>query len=343
MMKAIAGLALVLFLQDAENPHKNLQYSKNLDKAMEYLKSRADRSDPGVMCYLGWAFLLDGRDAFKPALEGIIDRACRSCLEEKHMNANWHVALAMLFLAEVYKRQPSDKVAEALKASVKLVAKTIEGSGGWCHCKGFAARSGYDRKGGGTDICMLTALMVAALMNVRAAGLPSNDGLIATGVANLKRLSRGGLLAYGTGNNVGDKAGARAAMLAYALWVGKQTQDPTFGEIARSVPPMFGQAQAGHACGGQNFFALALGSTALGQYGNFASAWLGRLRQAADGTVTMLNDGNKDLNFAGGHMIDTAVYAIMILLQHPKILEVAAPRPNAVPGEKPKSPFSQKD
>jgi hypothetical protein len=329
-----------------ENPHKNLPHAQTLEKCMQYLKTKADRSDPGVMCYIGWAFLLDGREEFKPALNGIIQRAKTSCLEQKHFNGNWHMALAILFLAEVYKRQPDDGIKDALKEAVKAAAKTMEPTGGWCHRKGYARESGYDKKGGGVDICMLTATMVAAMMNVRAAGIDPCDGPINNGINNLKQLSRGGGLAYGTGNPVGDKAGARGAMLAYALWLGKQTQDPFFGNVARSLPGMFGQAQTGHASGGQNFFALALGSYAIGQYQNFVATWLGKLPVKANGEVTMLADGSRDLNFGGGHLMDTAVYCMMILMQHPKILEEHGPAPaaggNAPEPEKKPSPFSQK-
>lgn len=338
MICEIALVSLFIAQDPPENPHRNLPHARSLDKAMADLKAKADKADPGIMAYLGWAFLLDGREEFKPALNAIVERSLHSCCEEKHFNANWHAALAILFLAEVYKRQPSDPIKEALKNAVKVVAKTVEPTGGWCHHKGYARESGYDRKGGGTDISMLTALMVAALFNVKSAGLEVSDALIQNGVANLKRMARGGGIAYGTGNGAGDKAGARGAMLAYALWLGKQTSDPFLGEVARNLPQAFSQTQAGHACGAQNFFALALGSTAVGQYGNFAATWLGRLPIKADGTVTMLNDGNKDLNFAGGHLADTAVYAIMILLQHAKILEEGPPKD----GRKNPSPFSQK-
>lgn len=350
MVRVLAVLSLFTFAQDNKppdppaNPHKNLPFARSLDKAMQYLKTKADKADPGIMAYVGWAFLLDGRDEFKPALDGIVARAMNSCKEEKHFNANWHAALSILFLAEVHKRRPNDKIAEALKDAAKVVAKTMEGTGGWCHHKGYAAESGYDRRGGGTDICMMTALMVAALMNAKAAGADIPQGPIANGIGNLKRLARGGLLPYGTGNASPDRAGARAAMLAYALWVGGQKHDPIFGEIAQAVPRLFNQTEQGHACGAQNFFALALGSYAIGQYGNFAGQWLGRLQQRPDGTVTMRNDGSKDLNFGGGHIADTAVYCVMILLQHAKFLEnVDKPAaPGAAPGPK-KNPFSQKE
>lgn len=329
-----------------ENPHKDLPHAKSLDAALQYLKGRAATADIGVMCFLGWAFLLDGREEFKPALNTIIDSACRSCIEQKHFNANWHVAEAMLFLAEVYKRQPSEKIAAALKESVKVAGKNVESTGGWCHHKGHARESGYDKRGGGVDISMLTALMVSALANVKAAGLEGNDSLIANGIANLKGMARGGLIGYGTGNSAPDRAAARGAMLAFGLWVGKQTSDPHLGAMKQVLPQAWGRAESGHAFGAQNFFALAMGSYACGMYGNFAAQWLGKLPIKADGSVTMRADGNQDRNFDGGHLADTAVYALMILLQEKDILGGdgggggGGIRP-AVP--KGTSPFSQKN
>jgi hypothetical protein len=306
--------------QPAENPHKDLPFAKSLDAALQYLKPKAETADPGIMCYLGWAFLLDGREEFKAALKTIIDASCRSAVETKHFNANWHVANSMFFLAEVYKRQPSDKVKQALAESVKVAAKGVEATGGWCHHKGYAGKSGYDKRGGGVDICMLTALMVGGLMNVKAAGLETNDSLISNGITNLKRQSRGGMLAYGTGNSSPDRAAARGSMLAAALWFGKNTSDPHFGEIKQLLPQAWARTESGHASGPLNFFAVALASYATGQYGNFASTWLGRLPVAKDGSVTMRCDGRNDNNFDGGHLADTAIYAVMILLQEKGIL-----------------------
>jgi hypothetical protein len=193
---------------------------------------------------------------------------------------------------------------------------------------------------------MLTAMMVAALMNVKAAGIEVNDSLISNGIANLKGQSRGGLIGYGTGNGAPDRAGARGAMLAFALWLGKQTSDGHFGAMKQVLPQAWGRAEQGHAFGPQNFFALALGSYAAGMYGNFAAQWLGKLSIAKNGAVTMHSDGAKDNNFDGGHIADTAVYAIMILLQEKGILEgngggsTGGIRPATPNGN---SPFSQKN
>lgn len=354
MMRLAVGL-LVLAFQDQEpqapvdNPHKDLPHAKSLDAALQYLKPKAETADPGVMCYLGWAFLLDGREDFKPALQTIIDAACRSALESKHFNANWHVAQSMFFLAEVYKRRPSDKIKEVLAESIKVAGKNVEGTGGWCHHKGYAGKSGYDKRGGGVDICMLTALMVAALMNVKAAGLPSNDSLISNGITNLKRQGRGGMFGYGTGNSSPDRAAARGSMLAAALWFGKNTSDPHFADVKQLLPQAWGRTEQGHAFGPQNFFAVALASYATGQYGNFAAAWLGKLSVKKDGSVTMRCDGAKDNNFDGGHLADTAVYAVMILLQEKGILgndgagSGSAPGGGTIKPAKPSgtSPFSK--
>jgi hypothetical protein len=317
-----------------------LPHQEKLDKALAYLKSKMSSLDAGIMPYMGLAFLLDGREEFKEPLQTIVDQTLPLTGESKHFNGNWHLAQAILFLSEVYKRDPSERIAEALKQASKSAARSVEATGGWCHHRGYAARSGYDRKGGGVDISMLTALMVAALMNMRAAELEVNGSLISNGVSNLKGMSRGGLIGYGTGNGAPDRAAARGAMLAFALWLGKQSGDPHVGAVKQILPRVLGQTESGHAWGPLNFLAVGLAGYATGQYGSFASTWLGRLRQAADGTVTLRADGRNDNNFDGGHVGDTAVYAILILLQRKNILEAgggsgAARRPSI-------SPFSQR-
>jgi hypothetical protein len=192
---------------------------------------------------------------------------------------------------------------------------------------------------------MLTALMAAALMNAKSAGIDVNESLIANGIANLKRMSRGGLIGYGTGNGAPDRAAARGSMLAYALWLGKQNSDPHLGQVKQLLPQAWSRTEQGHAFGPLNFLAVALGSYATGQYGNFAATWLGRLPVKKDGSVIMRNDGSKDNNFDGGHLADTAVYAILILLQEKGILggDAGGPSGGIRPASpKSASPFSQK-
>jgi hypothetical protein len=109
-------------------------------------------------------------------------------------------------------------------------------------------------------------------------------------------------------------------MLAAALWFGKNTSDSHFADVKKLLPQAWSRTEQGHAFGPLNFFAVALGSYATGQYGNFAATWLGKLSVKKDGSVTMRCDGAKDNNFDGGHLADTAVYAIMILLQEKDIL-----------------------
>lgn len=317
----LPAILLISAAAQDKPPPKTFPYERNLNKALGYLLTKADKCDPGIMSYVGWAFLLDGRDDYKPALDSIIQRCLKACVEEKHFNANWHVALSMLFLAEVQKRRPDDKIAEALKASVTVAAKNVEATGGWCHHKNYAKESDYLKKGGGVDLSMLTALMLSALANAKAAGVEVPERLIAGALDNLKRLSKDGDLAYGTSNGSPDKACARRAMAAYGLWLLGKTEDPIFAAAKTGLPAVMGQMEQGHACGAQNFFSAALGSYATGQADTFARTALGRLSQKSDGTVVLRNDGSKDLDFAGGHVPDTAVYAIVILMQRPKILE----------------------
>jgi hypothetical protein len=316
------GLIFVgLGVSAQDEPKRTLPYSRNLGRALDYLKAHAAKCDTGIMCYLGWAFLLEGSDELKPALDAIVKRALKACVEEKHFNANWYVAHSMLFLSQVQKRRPDDSIVEALKASIAVAARTVEPTGGWCHHKNYGKESDYLKRGGAVDLSMLTALMLAALACAKAAGVSVPEALIENGLANLKRLAKDGNIPYGTQNPVADKVCTRGAMAAYALWMLGKTDDPLFDHAKKTLPPLMGQVEAGHACGAQNFFAVALGSYAIGRYDAFARASLGRLSQKRDGSVVMRNDGSKDLNFGGGHLADTAVYALMILLQTPKILE----------------------
>ena len=68
-----------------------------------------------------------------------------------------------------------------------------------------------------------------------------------------------------------------------------------------------------------------MGCYATGQYSAFASQWLGRLAFQKDGSIAMHTGQGLESVASPGNVTDTAVYAIMILLQEKNTIRVGPP------------------
>jgi hypothetical protein len=314
--------------KDKPNPHKGMSYYSQYQKAMDYLVANHSKSGYGLVpeLFAGLAFMMDGRDEYADPFEKCVQAALRGYKNDTAFNGCWFVAYGAFFLATVYLRDPRPEIKEALENAITLAEKNVESTGGWCHHKGFAAESGYDKKGGGTDLGMVTATMLSAFYLMQAGGIKVPSSLIERATRNLQSISTGGGICYGTNNRVGDRAMSRIASALIGMNVAKQTQNPLYGPGAQGLPRAVQNTENGHAYGPIHFFSCAVAMHLMGQYPAYANHWLPILsgRQKEDGTISTTNDGKTDgeARFTSGHRVgSTAIFAIMCLLQKNKLFE----------------------
>src|SRR3989338_3537972 len=91
---------------NSTDPYKCKSCAPALAKALEFLDKKGGGADGHRQCLMGMLYLADGR---QPAeLERCVKRVSGGFYKQGGFNGNWSVAMAAIFLSEVYKRQPTD-------------------------------------------------------------------------------------------------------------------------------------------------------------------------------------------------------------------------------------------
>ncbi len=208
-----------------------------------------------------------------------------------------------------------------------MAGETQEPTGGWCHTRGFAASTpGY-----ATDLASITTMMYAAMLNMKASGIPVPETLFASAQKNLESVSDGMGFSYGTGNSVSDYSMGRGAW----AWLGlSKTPDAcpkAFKNIPMGLRARYKSVLNGHAFPPLHYTAAALSTHLLGSsdYSKFFQYWGDRLfaLQKEDGSIELPHKemgtvSGKPLTPAeDGYVCSTAAFAIILLLQHPGAFE----------------------
>lgn len=286
-------------------------------RALEHVK--VEMKEKGVMTmekiWAGFAFLAAGSTPEEGEYSGELNECIRAVLHSINgdWRENWYWSLGGLFLAEVHKRWPKDEYRERLDEMVKIIQKNQEPTGGWSHKKGFT----YGKKI--KDLAIISGLMVAALGNMKAAGIEVPDGVIQRALAYADEMSDGGGgMAYGTGNPVRDPGATRGAGFLIGLKL-MGRRGGLYGTIASGVGSRVGGLERGHAFPPVHFFNSAVANYLAGSYGTFKSQWKAKLlgMQESDGGIWLKNHEGIDYERTrhGNNVMGTSTLAVILLLE----------------------------
>lgn len=312
--------------------------------ALEYLKANLPKWKGGNQkvdhCYIGLAFMAAGSTPTTGEYAAEVKICFDSVMaaDGTGFNINWYYPMAGLFLAEVYRKEPSDAIRAKLEAIGQGMAKGQNASGGWSHNKEHTYTHAFTKKIV-PDICFLTAMNVAALGAIKGLGVKIPDDVLNRALANLARNEDGkGGLGYGTNNSLFDKGGTRGAAALVGLHL-MNSRGGAYGKYAQCVRERVKGFHQGHSYSPLHFF---YGATALhmtGGYETLKAAWLAKLvaQNPKGEAVKLPHDEAIDMDNKDSPM-STAVFAYMLLLPKKHLYEKAKGGKGA-----PKNPFSQKD
>jgi hypothetical protein len=317
-------------------------------KALDYLKS-APRSWACVAedAFAGLAYLSEGSTPKSGRYSQELQACVKSMMRDLRgdFTENWYLALELLFLSEVYKKDPTSEIKDRIAQVIQRAEQTQEATGGWSHSKGYNYK---DRGGNVPDVAMVGTFMLAGLCNVRAAGLDAPGKLIDSVFAYCEKSSDGsGGLIYGTNNRVPDFAGTRAAGLLIALHV-LNRKDERYERIAKLVKEKMAHIEKGHANAPVHYFASGVACYLSGSWDDWKKTWMDKLlgQREPDGSVWLKihEAGDHERNVLRNNILSTATLAILCNLDQgrlfqPKPSKEEKSSPRLQPA-KPKSPFS---
>jgi hypothetical protein len=247
-------------------------------------------------------------------------RFCAGTIKEKGLNRNWHVAMSMFFLAEAAtKAGVSPELKSAWTEAAAIAAREQEPTGGWCHYKGMAKERKYvETLSGGEDIAILTCMIYASCLEMKALGVESG-GIADKARKNLESLREEFGFHYGTRASWSkDPCMSRAGTVLMALAATGKTDDPWYAPFSEGLQRRFGKCADGHSFGAIHYFATAAAMHRLGPevYRKFADKYLDELigAQNAQGVVALAHDGKVD-GWGKDEVASTAVLASIILMQ----------------------------
>jgi len=298
-----------------------------LVKSMAYLKAnyknpktrRVIGSMTGGYMMSGFAFMMDGEASAKE-LEDCVKHCCQA-IKDTGYNRNWYLGMCFYFLAEYsMKYGLTLEVQKALADGLKLAAEQQEKTGGWCHHLRMWAEDDYNKKGGGQDLGMITTMMVGALLELQALGV-SVDPILERAQKNLGSLSDGMGIRYGTDNNVGDAAMARASYVLLGLRATGNAAHPFAATFAKGLEGRYRKIEEGvHGYAPFHYFSVAAAMHRGGPdlYRRFCEEYLDRLiaTQTAEGIVPL--HGEDDV-------ASTAVFACIVMMQRDRVFVPRVP------------------
>jgi hypothetical protein len=315
--------------------------SKALNYVRGQLKPGGSWAGFAERAFAGLAFIAEGstptEGEYASELAACIDYFVRGGGGSEQ--ENWYYAIAGLFLAEAHKKWPSDDKARRLEEIVAKIKETQEPTGGWSHHKGFA----YNLPGKTVpDLGIVTGLILAALGNIKAAGVEVPQDSISRGLAYCEKISDGAGLIYGTNNPVPDMGCTRGAGALIGLYF-MNNRSEIFGKVARGLRERVKQLEHGHAFPPIHFFNSAVGNYLAGQYGAFKAEWVAKLlgQRESDGSIWMKNHEKIDYerNQLKSNVIGTSVLAVILLLDRDHLFKVKGKaKPKAKGGEEGNKP-----
>jgi len=307
--------------------HKCKACAPALAKAVAFLEKNSASADGYRHILMGFFWLHEGNHPDE--LKRSINAVTGGFYKGGNFNGNWATCMSAIFLSEVYKRQPTEKLRTTLVDILKVAESNMESTGGWCHHLGFAAESGYNKRGGGVDLGILTCMMYGAMLTLQKCGIEVNAKTLAKVQENLEGLCDGQGVCYGTDNKWGDIAMGRASWAWLGLAAG--TGSPKLAKgIPQGLKSRYKETHQGHAYPPVHFHSVAMASHLLGPdaYNRFATHWIDRLLplQKEDGSIELPHSEGKEYQkqdkFVGG----TASFALILLLQQPGQMDRSMPK-----------------
>jgi hypothetical protein len=287
-----------------------------LAKAMAYLKAnlRSDKprriigSRMGGYMMGGFAFMMEG--ASPKDLEDCV-KNCKEGMKDTYFNRNWYLGMGLFFLAEYSTRYGlTPDVQKAVADAFRNAEEQQEETGGWCHHREFWKESGYNKKGGGKDLGMVTALVYGAFLEFKSLGM--NPGsMMERAEKNLQTISDGVGIRYGTDNNVGDAAMARASYVLLGLQATGRVTHPLYAKYQKGLESRYKEIEAEvHGYSPFHYFSVAAAMHRMGPetYRKFVEEYLDRLiaTQTSEGMVPLHTEDD---------VASTAVFACIIMMQ----------------------------
>lgn len=301
------------------DPKKCKKCSAVYDKAMEYIKKNQGQASFPAQMVMGWVFLADG--GCQPELDRVV-KAAISWESQRGNNSyaqNWYPALAGLLLSELYKHQPSDEILKALQAIADEFVKVQERTGGWFKWfeGAYNERKDYPVK----DLGILDAIVFGYLCGVRAQGVKVPEATIQKAEKCIASILTGNGISYGTGQQGGDRTGARGAFAMLGLLTANMTNHRIWKTYAGHLPRSLENMDKGHHVGAFHCLGVTLGCHLLGPqaYNKLTATWLDKLiaKQEANGGVYVGDDGDAggEKGLLGENHGSTAAFALLVLLQ----------------------------
>lgn len=292
-----------------------------LARAMAYLKANFENpktprvigSMTGGYMMSGFAFLMDGEGSSKE-LEKCVKHCC-SAIKDQGYNRNWYLGMCLFFLAEYsLKMGLTPEVEKALREGLRLAEEQQERTGGWCHHLRMWTEDGYNKKGGGQDLGMITVMCYGAFLEMKALGLAPGP-VAERAQKNLESISDGTGIRYGTDNNVGDAAMARAAYVLLALQATGNATHPFSAKFSKGLEQRYAKVEEEiHGYAPFHYFSVAAAMHRQGPdaYRKFTEAYLDRLlaTQTPEGVVPLRKEDD---------VASTAVFASILMMQKDRI------------------------
>ena len=320
----------------SEDAFKCKACSGPLQKALAYLDKNGPSADGYRHIFMGYLWLAMGNEQ---ELKRSINAASGGFYKQKSFNENWATCMAALFLAECFRRNPSDKLRNSLTEILKVANERMEKTGGWGHHLGYADESGYNKIGGGTDLGILTAEMYGAMLIMKSHGIEVPPEMMKRVEDNLEKASDGQGICYATDNKFGDVAMSRGSF----AYIGIHGSGITTSKLAKTVPQglkaRYKEIHVGHAYPPLHYTASPIALHLLGPeyYNPFATFWIDKLisLQKEDGSIELPHSEGKTLQKEDKYLASTSSFALILVLQQPGIYERGVPkagRKNMGPG-----------
>jgi hypothetical protein len=235
---------------------------------------------------------------------------------------NWGWCHALLFLAELQLRDPSDANLADVKRCAEAIRKNQETSGGWAHGPGGPNGLGY------VELNIMAALALGGLGLAKQCGAEIPAAVVQNAVAYIEDSSSGGGVGYSTKpgqkgqGNIGRSAGCWLGYRALGLEKRKAC-DSMRGYVARSIGDVLG----GHASLMQQTLLAGVAAAALG--GDVQKRFWAALEddvtlaRAPDGSLqprpwheSVSLESNSDVS--AGQVWTTACWAIVLAADAPE-------------------------
>lgn len=345
-MRQAGSLAILLLFSVPAFAQDRAALDDAAIKAIEHVKANR-KGHFAEQVFLGLAILAEGSTLQNGRYSDTLRQCMNVCMRDMRFGGveeHWFYGLSLLFLCEIYKKNPSEELKARMQDLVGKLEKNQEASGGWSHKKGHK----YDPPVNASDLAIVTGLVMAALGNAKSCGCAVSQAVLDRAIAYCVSCQDGkGGLKYAPGYPNPDAANSRAALMMVGLKMAG-TQHELNAKAAQGVAARVKECDKGHAFPPIHFFASALGNYYAGQFNAFKAEWMAKIlsMREKDGSILFKNHETHDYERKqlGTTTISTAAMALILQLEKGNVFKPAAaagskPAPAAPPA---KNPFSQK-